>query len=182
MSPDTLLDGALRADWSWSSSSRHLPPLLPEPMDAMNMSETTTILCPACDGINRVPTARLGDGPRCGVCKSPLFTGKPVALSEERFRRHLRLSGVPLLVDFWASWCGPCRAMAPTFEAAARMLEPRMRLIKVSTEEAPGLAGELAITSIPTLALFSGGQEVGRQAGAMPTGRIIAWAEAAAPR
>jgi len=145
------------------------------------MSDTTTILCPACDAINRVLTGRLGDGPRCGVCKSPLFTGKPVALSEERFRRHLRLSGVPLLVDFWASWCGPCRAMAPAFEAAARMLEPRMRLIKVSTEEAPGLAGELAISSIPTLAIFAGGQEVARQAGAMPTGRIIAWAEASTP-
>jgi len=145
------------------------------------MSETTQIVCPACDGINRVPTARLGDGPRCGVCKSPLFTAKPVALSEERFRRHLRLSGLPLLVDFWASWCGPCRAMAPAFEAAAATLEPRMRLIKVSTEEAPGLAGELAISSIPTLALFSGGQEVARQAGAMPAGRIIAWAEATVP-
>ena len=145
------------------------------------MSGSIQILCPECDAINRVPTARLRDAPRCGACKAALFQGKPLALSEARFRRHMRLSGLPMLVDFWASWCGPCRAMAPAFEAASRTLEPRMRLIKVSTEEAPALATELAITSIPTLALFAGGREVARQAGAMPAGRIIAWAEAALP-
>jgi thioredoxin 2 len=144
------------------------------------MSEGVQVVCPQCDAINRVPAARLGDGPRCGECRAPLFAAKPVALSEARFRRHLRHSGIPLLVDFWASWCGPCRSMAPEFESAARSLEPRMRLVKVSTEEAPALAGELGIASIPTLALFSGGREVARQAGAMPARQIIAWATSGA--
>jgi thioredoxin 2 len=138
------------------------------------------VVCPQCDAINRVLAARLGDGPRCGECRMPLFTAKPVALSEARFRRHLRHSGIPLLVDFWASWCGPCRSMAPQFEAAAQSLEPRMRLVKVSTEEAPALASELGIASIPTLTLFAGGREVARQAGSMQARRIVAWAESSA--
>ena len=146
------------------------------------MSESLQIVCPACDATNRVPAARLGEGPRCGACKAPLFQAKPVALDEARFRRHLRNSGIPLLVDFWASWCGPCRMMAPEFEKAAAQLEPRIRLLKVSTEEAPNLAAELGIRSIPTLALFAGGQEVARQAGAMPARSIVAWAEDATAR
>jgi thioredoxin 2 len=140
------------------------------------MKESIQIVCPACDATNRVPAARLREGPRCGACKAALFQAKPVVLSEERFRHHLQNSAIPLLVDFWASWCGPCRMMAPAFEQAAAQLEPRIRLAKVSTEEAPNLAAEFGIRSIPTLALFAGGREVARQAGAMPARSIVAWA------
>lgn len=144
------------------------------------MTSAIQIVCPRCEAINRLPATRLVEAPRCGQCRAPLFDGHPVAQSEAQFRRHLRHDGIPLLVDFWASWCGPCRTMAPQFEAAAKDLEPRMRLAKVSTEEAPRIAQELSIASIPTLALFAGGQEVARQAGALPAQRIVAWAEAAA--
>ena len=140
------------------------------------MSETIQIVCPHCDAVNRVPSARLGDRPRCGACHAPMFEAKPTPLSEARLRHHLRNSGIPLLVDFWASWCGPCHAMAPQFERAAGTLEPGIRLAKVSTEEAPRLASELGIASIPTLVLFSGGTEVARSAGAMSAVQIVSWA------
>lgn len=143
------------------------------------MTEPLQIVCPHCDAVNRVPAARLADHPSCGACKKALVIAEPVALDEPRFRKHLRASSIPLLVDFWASWCGPCRVMSPAFAAAARDLEPHVRLVKVSTEEAPALAQELAIQSIPTLALFRAGREVTRQAGAIPTSRILAWTRAA---
>jgi thioredoxin 2 len=139
------------------------------------MSDTTQIVCPHCEGINRLPTDRLADGPRCGHCKTPLFAGEPVAVSAAGFRRQLDHSGVPLLVDFWASWCGPCRTMAPEFAAAAKVLEPHVRLLKLSTEDAPEIAQTLHIVSIPTLALFINGKERARHSGVMRSRQIAEW-------
>jgi thioredoxin 2 len=140
------------------------------------MSETLHIVCPHCQSINRVPAAKLDEQPNCGRCKQPLFTGAPIELTTATFTRHVERSDIPLLVDFWAPWCGPCRMMAPQFEQAARLLEPKMRLAKVNTEAEPALANRFGIRSIPTLALFRGGREIARQAGAMGAQDIVRWA------
>lgn len=139
------------------------------------MSIAVHVVCPRCNSINRVPEARLGEGAKCGKCHVPLFAGVPLALDEQGFSRQVSRSDLPLVVDFWAPWCGPCQTMAPAFEEAARVLEPKARLVKVNTEEAQGLATRLGIRSIPTLAVFRGGQEVARTAGAMDAGRLVAW-------
>ena len=141
------------------------------------MSESVHVVCPHCEAVNRVPRDRLGAGAKCGKCHTPLFSGAPLSLSEQGFARHIGRNDLPVVVDFWAPWCGPCRMMAPAFEEAARRLEPHARLVKVNTEQAQGLAAQLGIRSIPTLAVFRGGREVARTAGAMDAARLVAWVQ-----
>ena len=133
------------------------------------------VVCPNCQSPNRIPSVRLGDNPRCGKCKQPLFTGRPISLTDQTFDRHLTRSDLPLVVDFWAEWCGPCKMMAPFFERAAEELEPRVRLAKVNTDENRGLGQRYQISSIPTTAVFKGGREVARQPGAMNLQQLLQW-------
>jgi thioredoxin 2 len=141
-----------------------------------HMSTALHIVCPHCDAINRLPRERLRDSAKCGSCHRPLYEGRPTTLdSVARFDRHATHSDIPLLVDFWAVWCGPCRAMAPIFEQAATQLEPDLRLVKVDSDAVQELLRRFSIQSIPTLMLVHHGREIARRAGVMPLPQLLAW-------
>ena len=129
------------------------------------MSESVQVVCPHCDAANRLPAERDARAARCGRCKQALFTGHPVAMTGERFRKHLASSDVPLIVDFWAGWCGPCKAMAPVFDKAAEALEPKARFIKIDVDAERALAQQFSVRGIPALFLFKDGKVAEHHAG-----------------
>lgn len=140
------------------------------------MTNALHIVCPHCDSINRVPRERIRDTAKCGSCHQPLFTGHPAALnSAARFDRHANRSDIPLLADFWAAWCGPCRAMAPIFEQATPQLEPDVRMVKVDSDAVPELLQRYSIQGIPTMMLIHRGREIARQSGLMRPPQLLAW-------
>ena len=142
------------------------------------MSHSKHIVCPNCNGTNRVEDTRLGDKPKCGKCHKPLFDGQVLKLSSGNFSKHINNNDIPLVIDFWAPWCGPCKMMAPAYAAAAKTLEPHVRLAKLDTEQEQAIGGRFNIKSIPTMALFRNGKEVARQSGAMRESDIIKWVRA----
>ncbi len=142
------------------------------------MTDSLHLVCPHCDSVNRVPSDKLASQPTCGKCKQALFTGHPVELNAGNFMQHISRNDIPVLVDFWAPWCGPCHMMAPAYEKVAQRMEPDLRVAKLNTEEAQEIAEQYNVQSIPTLALFKNGREVARRLGAMDAVLIEAWVKA----
>jgi len=143
------------------------------------MTDKQRIVCQHCDGAIGVPAGRLGDGPRCPKCHTPLFDGHPVELTDQNFDQHIARSDIPVVVDFWAPWCAPCRMMAPAFAEAAGRVEPAARFAKLNTDDAQAIAARYGIRSIPTLIVFKGGREVSRQPGAMGSDALVRWVSSA---
>ena len=137
--------------------------------------EVRHIVCPHCNSVNRVPKEKDARGAKCGRCHQPIFNGRPVAASAESFATHIRQNDIPVVVDFWAQWCGPCKVMAPVYERLAAELEPDVQFLKVDTEAAPELAARYNIQAIPTLMLFKNGTVVARQAGAVNAEQLRSW-------
>jgi thioredoxin 2 len=143
------------------------------------MAAPVHLVCAHCDSVVRVPSDRVDQHPRCPTCHQDLFEGRPIDLKTASFDKHLARSDLPLVVDFWAPWCAPCRAMAPHFEALARRVEPRIRLAKVNSDEEPSLSARFGIRGIPTLIAFKNGREVARQSGAMDGSTLERWLQSA---
>jgi thioredoxin 2 len=145
------------------------------------MSVSLHVVCPHCQATIRVPSDKMTQGPKCGQCHQAVFTGRPIDLTAATYAKHLDRNDIPVVVDFWAPWCGPCRTMAPQFEQAATQLEPRIRFAKINTEAEQSLGARFNIRSIPTMKLFLHGKELASQSGAMSAQDIVRWVNTVAP-